>query len=213
MHELFDSTAVGLLQEAAQASRTIEEREAGSATPTRAQMASKPEDARGVAYEILRSLRSILHQIKVHSKQLGKQAGLTLPQIVCLLAISESADGEVTSVEVSRSVELSAPTVTGILDRLERSGHIRRVRGTRDRRKVYASLTDTGRERMASLPTPLQTRFIERLLALEAGERRQLLASLERIATLMGAPDPTAPVPVRAAPVLFDGDQLAGRGP
>ncbi len=145
----------------------------------------REEEGADVAYDMLRALRRILRRVALHSKFLRREAGLTLPQILCLMAISQK--GEATSAEISRAVQLSAPTVTGIIDRLERDGLVRRERGTSDRRKVYLSLSEEGKKRAASLPTPLQEQFVTRVMLLEAEERQLLLRSLERIVELMEA--------------------------
>jgi DNA-binding MarR family transcriptional regulator len=156
------------------------------------------DEPRAVAYEMLRALRSILHRVKRHSHYLGREAGMTLPQILCLVAISELPAGSATAAAVSRRVQLSAPTVTGILDRLERARLVRRERSTTDRRKLYLTLTGEGSERLRSLPTPLQQRFVERVMALAPDERQVLQESLQRIVELMEADD-FEPAPILAA--------------
>jgi DNA-binding MarR family transcriptional regulator len=73
------------------------------------------------------------------------------------------------------------PTVTGIIDRLERAGLVKRERSTADRRTLTVSLTAAGRDRSTSLPTPLQEEFLARLTQLStAAERIVLLQSLAR---------------------------------
>jgi DNA-binding MarR family transcriptional regulator len=157
---------------------------------------AESDDSQAVAYEILRDLRRILRRVTLHSKYLGREAGLTLPQIVCLLAISETAGGEVTAAQISDKVQLSPPTVTGILDRLQRAGLISRERGTTDRRKVFVSLTDLGKDRLAAVPAPLQDRFVKRVMALSGEQRTALLESLRRLVTLFEAEDvDPAPLP------------------
>jgi len=51
----------------------------------------------------------------------------------------------VTSVELSRETLLPAPSLVGILDRLEKKNLVARVRSEDDRRKVFVVATEAGR--------------------------------------------------------------------
>lgn len=154
-------------------------------------------EADSVGDEILKALRRILRRVALHSRQLLKETGLTLPQVLCLRALGECAGGQATQVELSRSLQLAQPTVTGIIDRLERAGLVKRERSTADRRKIAVSLTESGHGRLASLPTPLQEEFIARLTQLSSAEQTSLLQSLTRVVELMEAQA------VDAAPMLL----------
>jgi DNA-binding MarR family transcriptional regulator len=156
-----------------------------------------------IAFEILRSIRRILRQVSMHSRELSRSAGLTVPQLLCVRAIGRGT-GEVSAADVSREVHLSAATVSRILDRLERDGLVRRERTSSDRRKVCLTLTDTGRERLAKVPLPLQDRFLDRVRTLPPAERDMLLRSLEQIVNLMEADD------LDASPVLTPGHEVEG---
>lgn len=147
--------------------------------------------------EILKALRRILRRVALHSRQLLKETGLTLPQVLCLRALGEMQGGQSTQAELSRALQLTQPTVTGIIDRLERAGLVKRERSLTDRRKISVSLTGAGSERLPSLPTPLQEEFMTRLMRLSSAERADLLQSLTRVVELMEAQA------VDAAPMLL----------
>lgn len=156
-----------------------------------------------VAYEVLRSIRQIMRRVAAHSWQMSSQVGLTVPQLMCLKAIGEFEDlkvSEITVAAVADRVRLSPATVSRIIDRLVRMELVLRERKAKDRRKVCLSLTTQGLERFQHLPTPLQERFVERLLALPESERENLLASLRRISDLMDAGE------IDAAPMLYPGE-------
>jgi DNA-binding MarR family transcriptional regulator len=159
--------------------------------------ADPPGEADAVGDEILRALRRILRRVTLHSRQMLRDTGLSLPQVLALRAIGEMQGGHATQVALSRTLQLTQPTVTGILDRLERAGLVRRERSTSDRRKIGISLTDTGRARLSSLPTPLQEQFMLRLMQLSVEERTTLLQSLNRVVALMEAEA------IDAAPILL----------
>jgi len=154
-----------------------------------------------IAHEVLRSIRQIVRQVSEHSKHLSREFGLTLPQLMCLKAIGELEESaaELTVTQVGQRVHLSPATTSRILDRLVRTGLVSRVRQEKDRRKVTLSLTAAGAERYQTLPTPLQERFVGRLLALDPDERLGLLGALRRISELMEAKD------LDAAPLLAPG--------
>ena len=108
--------------------------------------------------------------------------------MLCLKSISEfPPETDVTVAMVAKSVQLSAPTVSRILDRLEKSGYITRERSSSDRRKVFVQLTDEGLTRIDNLPQPLHEQFLVRLESLDPVERLGLLKALERIVELMDA--------------------------
>ena len=155
------------------------------------------EDAE-IAHEVLRTIRQIVRKISEHSKSLYREVGLTVPQLMCLKAIGELDEehDEVTVVMVAKRLQLSAATVSRIIDRLTRAHLVVRERRSKDRRKVCLSLTPAGLERFQTLPVPLQELFVRRLSALPRKQRANLLDSLRRIAELMEA------VEIDAAPIL-----------
>ncbi len=88
---------------------------------------------------------------------------------------------------VAEAVQLSAPTVSRILDKLEKGGYVSRERKSKDRRRVCVSLTESGWQRIENLPTPLHEQFLVRLESLDPIECLGLLKALERIVELMDA--------------------------
>lgn len=153
------------------------------------------EDA--IGFQILRAIRRIIRRTSEHSRSVGKHGGISVPQMLCLKAVSEfPAETEITVVMIAESVQLSAPTVSRILDRMEKSGYVNRERRSKDRRKVCVSLTDKGWQQIENLPTPLHEQFLTRLGNLDPIECLGLLKALERIVELMDAEG------LDAAPVL-----------
>jgi len=147
---------------------------------------------------VLRSLRRIMRAIDLHSRQLESQFGLTGPQLVCLRVIHQ--EGPLQPSELARKVDLSQGTVSGIIDRLARRQYVSRRRGTKDRRRVTLSILPAGRDLLTDAPSPLQTRFAERLAALPGANQQVIATMLEQIVRMMDAED------LDAAPVLTAGD-------
>lgn len=136
---------------------------------------------------IVAAIRRIIRAVDVHSRKLVDEFGLTGPQLATLQEATRL--GPVSPGALARSVHLSAATMTGILARLEKRGLVARARGTADRRRVEVTVTDAGREAIARAPSLLQERFLRELAALEDWERHMMLASLQRIASMMDAED------------------------
>jgi DNA-binding MarR family transcriptional regulator len=144
--------------------------------------------------ELLISLRKVIRAIGLHSKHLSKTSGLTSPQLLIMLEIDKVSG--VNSSQVAKNVNLSAATVTNILDRLENKDVILRVRNTQDKRKVGLYLTENGQALLLNAPQPLQENFIENFSNLAQWEQSQLLSSVERLADMMNANE------IDAAPLL-----------
>lgn len=75
---------------------------------------------------------------------------LTYPQYIALVGLWEG-DG-ITVGALCERLFMETSTLTPILKRLEKQGHIERKRGTRDERQVFLHLTDQGRALKAKAP-------------------------------------------------------------
>jgi len=136
-------------------------------------------------HQIVVALRRIIRAIDLHSRRLVEEVGLTGPQ---LMTLKVAAEREAVSVgTLAKAIHLSGPTLTGILDRLERRGLIHRDRDAQDRRSLVVTVTQAGREVLASAPSLLQDRFRRELSQLADWEQTLILATLQRIAAMMDA--------------------------
>jgi DNA-binding MarR family transcriptional regulator len=150
---------------------------------------------------VIAALRRIVRAIDLHSRHLVDRFGVTGPQLVTLQELARLGS---TSVGVlARNVHVSHPTMTGILDRLERRGLARRVRDTQDRRRMTAAVTEKGRGLLQAAPSPIQDRFRAEFAKLEEWEQTHMLATLQRIAAMMDAEE------LEAAPVLTSGPAVS----
>ena len=156
--------------------------------------------AGGYELRILRSLRRIIRAVEMYSKKLASSHKITGPQLVCLLSIMEKEP--LTATQIARDVHLSASTVVGVLDRLEEKGLTQRERDKNDRRKVYVTLTDKGRELADSAPSPLQDKLSLALNALNELEQVSIALALEKVVELMEVGD------VDASPLLEPGTKI-----
>ncbi len=91
-------------------------------------------------YEILKNLKTVQqalkHQIHGHFKSLN----MTAPQGMMIFMLAKTGPLKIS--EISEKMSLSNSTVSGIVDRLEKTGYVRRERSEKDRRVVRVVLTD-----------------------------------------------------------------------
>ena len=148
--------------------------------------------------EALVAIRKILRATELHGKALRIATGLKTSQLIVLQALDESP--ELTVGEITAQVHMAQATVTMIVSRLEKMGYVCRTKGTSDKRKVFVSLTNVGREALAQAPEALHQRFAEKFDPLAVWEKTMLIASLQRVAAMLVASD------IDAAPLLQLGD-------
>lgn len=149
---------------------------------------------------ILQSLRRIIRSVELYSKKLASSHKVTGPQLICLLTLKEKEP--LTATQIGREVHLSPSTVVGVLERLEEKKMVERNRDSVDRRKVFVTLTDAGRQLIEAAPSPLQDRLSVALAALNELEQSTIALSLERIVQLMEVSD------VDASPFLEPGTKI-----
>ena len=137
--------------------------------------------------ELLVALRRVIRAVDLRSKQLSKHVGLTGPQLLVMQNIQEQPGIMVR--EIAENINLSPATITNILDRLESRDLATRIRSTQDKRKVGVFLTERGKEAVVDAPRPLQEHFVERFSHLKEWEQSQMVATVQRIASMMDAED------------------------
>jgi DNA-binding MarR family transcriptional regulator len=152
--------------------------------------------------EIVAALRRIIRAVDLHSHRLAQEVGLTWPQLATLRAAERL--GACSIAALARAVHLGQPTLTGIVQRLERAGYVTRSPHEQDGRSVNISITPTGRSVLEDAPSLLQDRFHAELAKLKDWERSQTLASLQRIAEMMDVET------LDASPILVAGPMDSG---
>jgi len=160
-------------------------------------MGPSMSDFMTVEDEIVAALRRIIRAVDLHSRHLVHEVGLTWPQLAALRAAERLGGCSIGA--LARALHLGQPTLTGIVQRLERAGCVRRSRHERDGRSVNITITSTGRDLLARAPSLLQDRFHMELARLKDWERFQTLASLQRIAEMMDVES------LDASPILVAG--------
>ena len=91
--------------------------------------------------------------------------GVTQTQFLLLASIH--AYQRCTMGTLARSLHVSMPTTTGIVDRLTRAGYVRRLPQAHDRRQVLVELTPTGRDFIRQFQAVVRRRWEDVLRTLE----------------------------------------------
>lgn len=133
--------------------------------------------------QIVVAIRRVIRAVDLHSRQLVEEHGLTGPQLAVLREISRM--GSFSAGALAQAVHLSPPTLSGILDRLERRGLLKRTRSDHDRRSLVVTVTEAGQGILKGAPSLLQGRFKRELEKLEDWEQTMILATLQRVAAMM----------------------------
>ena len=148
--------------------------------------------------ELLVSLRQITRAIDLYSKQLHKQSGLTISQLLVLETIARLS--KPTLGAIAREILLSQATVSNLADRLEKNDLVARRKMGPDKRTINLVLTPQGESKVKDAPELLQSGFLREYRKLESWEQHMLISSMQRIAAMMNADD------IDAAPILTPGE-------
>jgi DNA-binding MarR family transcriptional regulator len=132
---------------------------------------------------VLSLLRKITSTISRHSHQLTVDTGLTVPQLLCLRHIHQHS--HLTPGILASYLFISKATVTGILDRLEGRGLVRRERSDPDRRKIWVALTPEGEKLAREAVWPLQEQFARNLANLSENQCEKIREILSLVADMI----------------------------
>ena len=105
---------------------------------------------------------------------------ITLPQFDVLSEL-EFVDAALTMSQLSQRLMVSNGNVTGVVDRLERDGYVKRSASTTDRRVQYIALTPKGASSFQEM-AHTHEQWIEGLFAdLSGAEIKSMLVSLDNV--------------------------------
>lgn len=102
--------------------------------------------------ESLQALTDLLATSARLVRTVARRAGLSETEVLALQHLSRDPIGPA---EVARRLDVSTAAATGIADRLESRGHVRREPHPVDRRRTVLTITDTGRREVADHLVPM----------------------------------------------------------
>jgi DNA-binding MarR family transcriptional regulator len=131
------------------------------------------------AAEVVNDLRRLFKAIQEHSKAILRATGLSGPQVWALTILE--AEPDLSLGELAIRLFAHPSTVSGIVDRLEKRGAVRRVVDPSDARGIRLSLTPLGRRLWKRSPPPFQVGLTRALQDLPAAQLRELRRGLDRV--------------------------------
>ncbi|MFF5299821.1 MarR family winged helix-turn-helix transcriptional regulator [Streptomyces sp. NPDC013161] len=92
--------------------------------------------------EIVHLLRAVAVELGLHSARFANQNGMHPTDVRALIALMDAdrAGEEMTTGRLGGALGLNSAGTTALVDRLERAGHVRRVRSEGDRRRVVVEV-------------------------------------------------------------------------
>lgn len=137
--------------------------------------------------QIVSAIRRMTRAVYLDSKKMVKQIGLSNPQCLVLKAIDENGPSSLAS--MSRHLNVSPANMTGLVDRLEKKGLVRRTSKLGDRRVTIVELTDEGKPLSQSVPDPIEEKLISGLHDITPFDLQHIVDAFQTVVDLLDAKD------------------------
>jgi len=119
-------------------------------------------------------------QLQIRFARLFREYALT-PSQYNILRILRDEGKALPILEIADRTVTVVPGITGLIDRLEQAGFVCRKRCEKDRRVIYAELTDKGAATLAVLDQPVLDLHEKLMGHLSAAELKTLSGLLEKV--------------------------------
>ncbi len=151
-----------------------------------AALVTKADGAERLWHSLLRTTGLVRHAMQPHFSRYG----ISGPQwgVLRVLHGAEAAgNGEIRLSDLGERLLIRPPSVTGVVDRLERMGLVRRLAGGNDRRVRRVGLTAAGRSLVAEVQVGHPARIRSLFDHFTLREREQLRRLLDRLQARLSA--------------------------
>ncbi len=143
-------------------------------------------DLKGQVAEISDLMRRLVQARQIRDPLGHLHPDLTGPQIHVVACLGVSGT-PIAMTELGHRICASAPTMTGVIDRLERQGLVARERDESDRRVVLIALTEAGRAAFRTLEEDAGEKITNLLSCLSHDERETFVRLIGRIVDALAA--------------------------
>jgi DNA-binding MarR family transcriptional regulator len=133
--------------------------------------------------ELAEELRPALLRIARNLRRETEALGVTSHQVTLLWLVRDRPG--LSMRELAEEEGISAPSLSGHVDRLESAGLLRRIRSSDDRRRVGLELTNEGRTLLRRVRARRTTWLAERLAVLSDEERERIERALPALYALL----------------------------
>lgn len=138
-----------------------------------------PKDKKADVDAIVETIIYLYTESRRLTKGMANEYGLTGPQLTTLKLLETFGDLSLSS--LSERIRAQNSTVTGIIDRMEREGLVRRERSTTDRRVVHIRLTEKGAKLAQSISVEPMLIFRAALTGLSRDDTKDLFRILTKL--------------------------------
>lgn len=132
---------------------------------------------------VANELRPVLLRLSRELRKETEQMGVTSRQVTLLWLVREHPGLSLR--ELAAEERISAPALSGHVDRLEKAGLLERVRDESDRRRVGLTLTDEGVSLLRRVRARRTTWLADRLRGLDDAEVEAVERAIEPLGKLL----------------------------
>lgn len=147
-------------------------------------------DTNELATEVLGRFREVFRAAKLHFAAVKKVAGVSGAQLWALSEINAQPGLRVS--DLAQKMSLHQSTVSNLVENLNSSGLLRRVREAGDNRVVRLQLTSAGKKVVARAPKPARGVLPDALEKLDRRALKKLSTSLDSLVKQMKVRAPSA---------------------
>lgn len=133
--------------------------------------------------ETVHLLRAVAVGLGLHSARFANRNGMHPTDVRALIALMDArrAGEEMTAGRLGAALALNSAGTTALVDRMERAGHVRRVRGAGDRRTVVIEVDERAVALGQEFFGPLIGRVAELLQGYDERERAAIQGFLDGV--------------------------------
>jgi DNA-binding MarR family transcriptional regulator len=137
--------------------------------------------------QIIFLIRKLVQASELYTKELNKKYQVSSAQLNCILTLYEY--GPLPLSKIANHIMVKSPTVTGVVDRLEKKGLAERMRNSADRRVITIQLTEAGKKLAKNAPPPIQQKILDGLKQTEKNTKEQIVNSLNILSAMLDVQD------------------------
>jgi DNA-binding MarR family transcriptional regulator len=137
--------------------------------------------------EIVYSIRRLMQAGELYTKELNKVYNVSSAQLNCLVTLYEN--GPLSPSQIAKLIMVNSSTVTGIIDRLEHKGLVKRMRISTDRRVITVDLTKNGKVLAENAPPPIQQKIFDGLSKLSEKDLKGISKTLLKLTDMLDVKD------------------------
>lgn len=137
--------------------------------------------------EIIFSIRRLIQARELYTKELNRAYQVSASQLNCILTLYEN--GPLPPSRIAKDMMVKSSTVTGVVDRLEQKGLVRRTRNSPDRRVINVELTEAGIRLAENAPPPIQQKIIDGLSTLTERQVNRIVKALQMLTSMLDVQD------------------------